>query len=643
MLEIISTFAGVTSKNKSIVTSSDSLYYLSSSNLVLCDKYSIVEVFHFENTLNCLSVLNGKVLIGDIAGKVTILTGKTTITTECGSKIQDCCFLDDQTAIFCTFKEVSVFNFTTMDKFSIQTQYMISSVTSVDSKILIGTNTGILYFYSIKDNQILEIQKIDAHLDCIKDIQACDGLIATCSQDSNVKIWKMSEEGISLIQTLNGHSDWVNSLCWNDGKLYSASSDKTVRVWEKNSSYNPATVSSQNAFYICSNIIGESSELLGVAFIDDRMIVQTKTGGIDKQNECEYFMSGHLAEIADLDWNKNLLLTCSSDRTTRLFYKGKECARPQIHGFPMTSAKFLPSKSLRYISSAQETILRVFEATQFFFSNCEEIQDTCLVEDVEDCDFTDFYPNDGRYVESAYLAELNLTNEILQEHDHEILSENSLSTNVFRECQKIYGHYFEIKNIAVGKEIILSCNRSAVKRFAGLFVWDMDGIKQSYIEVHDLGIQRIAISSNQQLALTAGRDQVVCLYSIDGMNVSVLKKFNEHSRIVWDCRFSADSLMFATCSRDGTVIIYDSIKQESVKSIEFDCEITSIDFNPKNNSLIAGNNLGEILCFGIDFTIVSRMKVASQKINILRFDETGTRIAVGGSDGLLRILKYDLL
>lgn len=640
MLEIISTFAGVTPKNKCITASLDKIYYLSSSNLVVCNKYSVEDVHHFDNILNCISVLNGKILIGDIVGKVSILTGDSTITTECGSKIQDCCFLDEETIIFCTFKEIFIFNFKTLEKFSVKTEYMVSSIISINHKILIGTNTGMLYFYGIEDNNIFEIDKIDAHLDCIKDIQIYDDLIATCAQDSNVKVWKLNDNSITLIQTLNGHSDWVNGVCWNEGRLYSVSSDKTVRVWERNNLYSPTAVESQNTFYVCSDIIGESSELLGIAFIDDRMIVQTKTGGIDKQKECEYFISGHQSEITDLDWNMNLLLTCSLDKTSRLFYKGKECARAQIHGFPITSAKFLPSETLKYITSAQETILRVYEATQFFFDNCNEARDTCLVEDVDDCEFTDAYRNDGQYVESAYLAELNLTNEILHEYDHEILSENSLSTNVFKENQKIYGHYFEVKNIAVGEKIILSCNRSAVKRFAGLFVWDMNGIKQDYIEVHDLGIQKIAISPNQKLALTAGRDQVVCLYSIDEMKVGIIKKFNEHSRIVWDCRFSADSKMFATCSRDGKIILYDSIKQESVRSIGFDFEITSIDFNPKNNQLVAGNSLGEIMCFGIDFNVLFKMKVVSQKVTILRFDETGTRIAVGGSDGLLRILKY---
>ncbi|ELA41332.1 uncharacterized protein VICG_01572 [Vittaforma corneae ATCC 50505] len=433
---------------------------------------------------------------------------------------------------------------------------------------------------------------------------------------------------ISLVQTLNGHSDWVNGVCWHGDKLYSASSDKTVRVWERN----------EHGFYICSDILGAASELLSVGFLDSVLIVQTRSGGVDKigaGGTCEYFISGHQGEVVDLDWNRNLLVTCSSDRTTRLFYRGRECARAQIHGFPMTSVKFLPGPHLRFISSGQETILRIYEGTRAFFANCEDLKTLQHSAD----DFLDFYADRDYYVEAAFLSELNLTNEIGTSTSHERLSENALCSGVFRECQKIYGHYFEIKNIAVGKSLILSCNKSAVRKFAGLFVWDLQGSKLQYIEEHDLDIQKIAISPDQSFVATVGRDQLVCLYAVTNNTLNTVHRFAKHERIVWDCGFSRDSKYLATCSRDGNVILYNIGSRSIARTSSFEHEVTTVSFSPKADMLIAGTVNGDVLCLDYELNIVDRIRAVGKRIHIARFDESGSMVAVSGSDGLTRVLS----
>lgn len=612
MLKIVNSFIGVSPHNKSLSVDNNTLHYISSSNLIIYNNNSISKIYHFNNILNCISTAFGLVALGDISGNITILNR---YSENIGSKIVDCCFLNSSFAIFCTFDHIFIFNCSTFEKLSLKVDFMISSVSTTNSTILIGSNLGLIYLYTFNNNSIQFVSSIEAHMDCIKNIRTNKNFIATCSQDYNLKIWTYNNSNISLLQTLNGHSDWVNGVFWNNDDLYSVSSDKTLRIWKKN----------DNGFYSCYDIIGATSELLSTAILNEKLIFHTKTGGIDiyEDNNTKYLLSGHLNEVVDLDWKDNLLLSCSTDKTVRIFDINKECGRVQIHGFPMTTAKFLPTDRLRVISAGQETIIRIFEATKAFFRNLDSAK---------------FNIKDD-YVESAYLSELNLTNEILTESIIEPLSECFLSSNVFKECQKIYGHYFEIKNISVGKDLILSCNRSAVKKFAGLFVWDLNGNKLQYLEEHDLDIQKIAISPDQSYAITVGRDGLVVLYSIINNKLKTIKRFNEHNRIVWDCRFSKDSKYFSTCSRDGKVILYSTFDQLVIKIKEFTDEITSIDFSPKEDLIILGTNTGEILCVDYNFNILSNIKVVSKKINIARFNEEGDFIGVGGSDGLLRILK----
>lgn len=635
MLKIYQSFAGCNPNNKSLKVSNDRVYYLSSSNIVIstCDK--VENVLYFHEILNCVDSMEGVIISGDIKGNAYVITEGRILNFSFSSKIQDCQLISKEQAVFCTLNSIYLVDITNNTKIQMDVDYMICSISIINSCIFVGSIVGTLYIYNIESNYLKLKEQIDAHLDLIKCIRKSESnLFATCSQDFNVKIWNFENNEISLVQTLNGHSDWVNSIFWNNEILYSASSDKTVRVWEKNP--NQSSTDAENSFYICTDILGAASEIMNVSVINDTLIAQMKTGGIDKIRTNEYFLSGHQGEIKDLDWKNDLLLTCSQDKTSRIFLDGREHARPQTHGFSLTSVKFLNTEKLRFISSGQETILRIYEATQDFLEKCMDASD---METREQIDL--YLDSKDSYSVSAYLSELNLTNELSDEPVNEKLSENYLSTHVFKEFKKIYGHFFEIKDIAVCSKLILSCNRSAAKRFAGLFVWSSEGEKLQYIEEHDLGIQKISISPCEKYALTVGRDKLVCLYSIENTQLNCINRFYNHERIVFDCGFSKDSKYFATCSRDGKVILYDTELQKIHKMKQFDFEITSICFNPVESELVVGNECGEIFLMDYDLEIKETLKVVSGKINILRYNHRGNKIAIGGSDNLLRIAKKE--
>lgn len=631
-MRISNTFAACNPNNKSTAVNSSFLYYLSASNLIQSDYFGITDVTFFDNPLTAINAFGDLVAVGDTQGNCYVKIQSNLKYIKISSKVQDCCFISTEACAFATMSSLQIFYFMEGKSVEIKTDYIISSISAKGNYIIVGSNLGMLYLYKVSIDGIIKVEEVNAHSDSIKCIRFKDDvLFATCSQDNNVKIWNFYEK-ISLLQTLNGHSDWVNHLFWEDSRLYSASADKTIRVWEINS--NKQKSDAENNYYICSNIFGGSSEILSVFFLEGRIMGQFKTGGIDKLDENEYFLTGHIKEITDIDWKDDLLLTCSLDRTSRMFYKGMEVARPQTHGFALSSAKFLPHDKLRFISAGHETILRMFEATKLFFDCCSFAAD----HKGEDLDLYLKEESEKEYQKSGYLSELNLTNEILDDNVQEDLSENLLSTNVFIEHKKIYGHFFEIKDIAVGKSYILSCNRSAVKKFAGLFLWNINGEKLDYVESHDLGIQKIAISSDDKKVVTVGRDKNVYFYRIVGDRLLVDKKFEKHERIVFDCGFSSDSLTFATCSRDQKVILYDSQTLEVVAEKEFSEEITSLCFSPTQNILALGSASGSVYILDKNLDILGQLKVLGKKINVLRFNDSGSMIAVGGSDNLLRII-----
>lgn len=659
MLNVVNTYAGCSPRNRVAAVCAGSLHYASASNIVQTDEFAVSDVIFLDANVNCLDSGFGCLVAGDVGGAGYVVAGDGAVSKiQLGENVQACTFLDEDTALFCTCDTLCLYNRRTNQETRHSTGFLINCVEADGGRVYVGDSTGGLHVYACAGARADLLERIEAHTDGVRDIKISErGCVATASQDTNIKLWEWRDGRLEHIQTLNGHADWVNGLRWAGSTLYSASSDKTIRVWEEKKTQNKNPDGCKHASlevrsYFSAGILGGSSEFLGVCVLDGVPVGQYQTGGMDRFVEhatgCEYLLSGHLGEITDVDWCYNMLLTCSSDATSRIFYKGKETGRAQIHGYPLTSAKFLHGDKLRFISAAQETIMRVFECTQNFLHSCEDAADGCY-EESSDCEekieisFEDGgSPRPGTlcagdYVATSILAELHLTNEILHEFSHETLSENALASNVFREVQKIYGHFFEIKNIAVTRELIFSCNRSSSRNFAGLFVWDRDWKKIGYHPDHSLGIQRI--KATDSAVITMGRDKTVCFYRIDGPRLALAKRLCDHERVVWDGGFSRDGRCFATCSRDCRVILYSSETFDILATRRFECEVTALDFSPVDELIAIGlhNGTVKVLDFSLDTKFDRR--ITGQRVCVARFNRSGRRLAVGGGDGLLRVLK----
>lgn len=85
--------------------------------------------------------------------------------------------------------------------------------------------------------------------------------------------------------------------------------------------------------------------------------------------------SGHFNIVEDLCWepNQEFFLTVSKDQTTRFHGYWKkhnswhEFGRPQIHGYDMVCISAIDR--FKYLSGADEKLLRVFEAPKVFLKN----------------------------------------------------------------------------------------------------------------------------------------------------------------------------------------------------------------------------------------------------------------------------------
>jgi elongator complex protein 2 len=98
--------------------------------------------------------------------------------------------------------------------------------------------------------------------------------------------------------------------------------------------------------------------------------------------------------VEDCCWDKHsgrYLLSVSTDQTTRLHAEWKrneviswhEIGRPQIHGYEMKCLAFIGSNQQRFVSGADEKILRIFEAPKNFLENFARITKINVDEDIQ--------------------------------------------------------------------------------------------------------------------------------------------------------------------------------------------------------------------------------------------------------------------
>ncbi|KAF7684426.1 Elongator complex protein 2 [Astathelohania contejeani] len=634
--ESVYTKGGCNRKNHIFKIQNDSLVFGSANNVIITGTPNQVILID-RAPITTLHVQGDRIITGDAEGNIHLIENKTIkFIYKCDGSIQGIRQMD--TLIYaCTIDSVMVIN---EDGVLVNTEKInVSFIECVElflfntvCYLLLGCINGsiLLYQIGLDGTSFVGPSIYAAHNNSIKAARYAlinnEPMIATTSQDKLIKIWKIKEDKLLLVNTLSGHTDWVQGICWIETEdLVSCGADNSIIIWKYNKNKWTREVR-------LGGISEKNQSFYGVEYNNNMLYAQSHSGGFYKYKimgdensykllDCE---SGNLDEILSIDWKGNYMLTGSMDSTTRIYYKKQEwneIARPQVHGYPIKAARFIGNG---FISGAFETILRIYKPTQQFFKihmeknfNSEEF---------------------SHLPQRAELSELSLSNELKNDLPLEMceINERNRSVNtVFPEDKKIYGHFFEIEDIAVSDKFIVSCNRAANKAFSGIFLWNLKGEKLQYLELHSLGIIRLKFSKDGKYLLAVSRDKTCSLYEVLN-ELKLIRHIKDHKRIIWDGSFSYDNKYFATGSRDRTLLIYDLISINMIHKMEFEYEVTAVCFG--KDKLYVGLEDGKICVLNINsWEILYIKKWHSGRINVIEVQDN--YVATGGKDGLLRIHK----
>ncbi|XP_054712715.1 elongator complex protein 2-like [Uloborus diversus] len=496
---------------------------------------------------------------------------------------------------------------------------------------------------------------------------------------------------ILLESVLSGHENWIYSVKWkhckrgpfNDSKvqILSASMDKTMIIWELDSSSNIWTEKVR-----VGEVGGNTLGFYGGVFspCGEIIIAHGYQGAIhvwqlDETGIWQPGLSfgGHYSSVQDIDWDTDgeYLLSCSLDQTTRLHApfvsqnakKWYEVARPQVHGYDMTCLSVL--NRYKFVSAGDEKVLRVFEAPRSFAETLENLSkiDTSLYmkqnlaegasvpslglsnkavfpEDLKNISLSD-EPNSFQSIKDNYPEFYYTPMTLTAPPTEETLLQNTL----WPESQKLYGHPYEVFAVASNHSstIIASACKASKYEHAGIILWNSSTWKQlGTLLFHNLTVTQLEFSPDDEYLLSVSRDRMWAVYrsfpdqSPPYQKIASLDKKNSvHSRIIWSCSWTFDSLFFATASRDKKVAVWGKIAAEkdefllSSKALEVEDSATAISFAPssinnryifavglESGCIILGawsKELGFAICATLKQNIAHHMNV-----NRLRFSPT---------------------
>ena len=378
-----------------------------------------------------------------------------------------------------------------------------------------------IHFYSENSQVFTRIESLLGHEDWVRDLDFTtdgngDTLLASSSQDSFIRIWRISSKaesilpaGEDLIQVeertfkigettqililesvLQGHENWVYSVHWNrtaEGKLQllSSSMDKTMIIWSLDVEQEIWTekirvgdVGGNSLGYYGAKFHGSGKSIIGHGFLGSLHLWHENKDN-SKLWQPGLINGGHFKEVRDIGWEPQgkFLFSVSIDQTTRIHGCWKddkepkrffEIARPQVHGYDMQCIAVL--SRYKFASAAEEKIVRTFQAPGNFVENFKNL--ICSDTDVEG----------DKIVKSqqkgAAVPSLGLSNKAVYEEDllnpqvddkkfkdeypenyfvpitmKEPPTEEYLVQNtLWPELQKLYAHGYELYSLAATRD-----------------------------------------------------------------------------------------------------------------------------------------------------------------------------------------------
>jgi len=186
-----------------------------------------------------------------------------------------------------------------------------------NNQVAVGdqTTNGYIEVYNEKFELV---NSFKAHTDCVNHIKQSpfsnNEYVATCSDDSTVKIWN-HESNWTLIRTYTKHSDKANTIEWmNANTLVSGSFDGTVQIWSTKTGETSVTIDVTVECVISLKLLGDCVHVAVGLSRGNIKIYNLNDGNLVST------LIGHASYVQEMiQISPDLLASSSQDATVRLW------------------------------------------------------------------------------------------------------------------------------------------------------------------------------------------------------------------------------------------------------------------------------------------------------------------------------------
>lgn len=489
--------------------------------------------------------------------------------------------------------------------------------------------------------------------------------IATASKDCSVRIWSISQcsksgsddessisnshlqtcfswgglnWAVAEVALLQEHNAAVQSVHFSESdadhcssrRLMSASTDGSIAVW----------TTSENEKWHCESrfgLIGDYTKTVGFfgAVLLSKCVNDVLAHSFGGALHCwrnkngafyaDTAPDGHCGPVLDGDWGLHgeHFLSCSSDKTVQIIQYAEEnerrfvhMARPQVHGHAVQAVAFCDDSGSKFVSGAEETMLRMFEAPAFGAATPELGLSNKAVIYAEKKSL----PSDGSNSRTEDTVGATLASPAASLP----VEPEPRQGTLWPEAAKLYGHGNPISCVAVCTRlgVLVSACMAQKPRDASIILWDLsNGTEMSQLSVHDRTVTRMAFSPDGLGLLSVSKDRSFALHSVCEKEPFKCRLVHHqilaHNRQLHDGAWLFNRSVVVTCARDKTLRFF---------------SVQDVFESPEESPQPAAEPAKELTCLTYSCGVSAVHASTSQQTGVMH-------LAAGFEDGAISIFQ----
>ena len=492
-------------------------------------------------------------------------------------------------------------------------------------------------------------------------------MIASASADDTIKLWQ--PDG-TLLTTLEGHraTVWAVEFSPNGEWLASSSADQTVILWRR--------APNGKSYLLYKILKGHRGAVLDVAFSPEGQtlasVSRDRTVKLwDLKGTELATLKGHQGVVHDVAFSPDgqFLLSSSEDQTAKIWQRVDSPERYTVkktlkgHEGEVLEANVSPDGELIATSSEDRTIkLWTIDGTlqRTLTGHNDAIRSVEFTQDSKTL-LSGSWDRTIKIwdVNGALLVTIPGHQDRIQDieisPDRNIVASASSDTTIKlwqmpdTLMSPFIGHRAAVLDVVLQDQLMVSASEDNTIRF-----WQWGQERQGLVRTprqvlrgHKNSVLDVALSPNGQFLASAGADQSIKLWDIQG---NLLKTLTGHGDPIQDVDISPDGKMMASASEDNTIRLWD-IKQTKPLEVTFNRlfiehkrEVNQIAFSPDSKMLASVGDDQSVILRTLEPDLEGkplRLLGHREAVRTVAFSPDGQYLATAGDDRVVKLWKIE--